>query len=158
MNIVLWNRTKFLSGEFNLFTSYLLINESHRSVVHYVLKKKPWCNIETYIDGMVHPVYYDLFDQFMRCLNLDKKIFLKKESLINKFRRVSKNSFPLSWFVYFKLKKIFYSLLKNSKKVEGADDFLNRIILYRRLFKDPKLVVASQQLMSHWMQQLEKLK
>lgn len=157
LNFVLWDKTKFISGIFNLFAHYFLFQNSDETVIHFVLKKKPWNTKETYIDAKTHPIYYKLFKEFLICLKIDKQLKFKHESFLNKARRISKNSAPFLWLVYFKIKKIIFFLLRNSEGVDGTNDFLNRIRKYRSSQKDPRMILESKQFMANWRIKLRKL-
>lgn len=157
LNFVLWDKTKFISGIFNLFTHYFLFQNSDKTVIHFVLKKKPWDTQETYIDGKVHSIYYKLFKEFLIALEIDNQLKINQESFLNKALRISKNSTPILWLVYFNIKKTFFFLFRNSKGVDGANDFLNRIRIYRSSQKDPRFVLESKKFMANWRLKLKKL-
>ena len=163
MNFVAWNKTKFLNAEFNLFPHYIKLENSDKIILHFVPKEKPWRYKITFTDTQIPSVYHELFKLFFSYLKLDteitytKKIIYSKESIFKKFSRITKNSTPLLWILYFKIKKPFYTLLKNSQGRVWANEFLNRFQIYRLSQKDPKTISASNQLISNWIKKLERL-
>lgn len=151
LNFIFWNKTKFISAEFNLFGFYIPLKEPDKTIIHFNNPIKPWSAIsdETYI-----PVYDEIFKEILFRLKLDT---LKKSSVKEwiKFRLKKHIHFILIFF--YKIKKLINILLRNTDKVKDSENNIRATINFNLLKKDEKLIAVQNIFRSNWLEKIKLL-